>query len=83
MRGCRSRREDTWDEEDLPLPRLQDCVNTAQPQRPRTVWEAVRKSTATSPYPVVPRRPLGNALLGVPLSIDRMRDALGRRGWPS
>ncbi|GAA3501715.1 hypothetical protein GCM10019016_088220 [Streptomyces prasinosporus] len=43
-----------------------------------TAWETVRRTAPTHPHPVVPRRPPGNALLGVPLSVhDRVRDALG------
>ncbi|MER7695852.1 MULTISPECIES: hypothetical protein [unclassified Streptomyces] len=45
-------REGIRDEEDLPLPRLQDSVDTAQLRRPHTGWEAVRKNTPTPPYPV-------------------------------
>lgn len=53
-------------------------MDTAQLRRPRTGWEAVRRNTATPPYPVRPRRPPESALLGLPMSTyDRMRDALG------
>ncbi|MFE9028325.1 hypothetical protein ACFYOA_18980 [Streptomyces iakyrus] len=41
-------------------------------------WETVRRTPPTRPHPVVPRRPPGNALLGMPLSLyARIRDGLG------
>ncbi|MFF7449697.1 MULTISPECIES: hemerythrin domain-containing protein [unclassified Streptomyces] len=71
-------REDIRDEEDLLLPRLQESVDTAQLRRLGTLWETVRLSAPTHPHPVIPRRPPGNAVLGVPLSVyDRTRDAFG------
>ncbi|CAL9352153.1 hypothetical protein SUDANB58_00486 [Streptomyces sp. enrichment culture] len=72
--------QDIRDEEDLLLPRLQQAVDGAQLRRLGTAWETVRRTAPTHPHPVVPRRPPGNALLGVPLSLyDRVRDALGHR----
>ncbi|WP_053851640.1 hemerythrin domain-containing protein [Streptomyces sp. NRRL B-24085] len=74
-------RQDIRDEEDLLLPRLQEAVPTARLRTLGTTWAAVRHTAPTRPHPVVPRRPPGNALLGVPLSVyDRVRDALGRGG---
>ncbi|MEV7073808.1 hemerythrin domain-containing protein [Streptomyces sp. NPDC091972] len=74
-------RQDIRDEEDLLLPRLQEAVHTARLRTLGTTWAAVRQTAPTRPHPVVPRRPPGNALLGVPLSVyDRVRDALGRGG---
>jgi hemerythrin-like domain-containing protein len=71
-------RQDIRDEEDLVLPRLQEAVDSEQLRRLGTAWEAVRKSAPTHPHPVVPRRPPGNAVLGVPLGVyDRLRDVLG------
>ncbi|MEV5169967.1 hemerythrin domain-containing protein [Streptomyces flaveolus] len=71
-------RQDIRDEEDLLLPRLQDAVDTARLRTLGTTWAAVRHTAPTRPHPVIPRRPPGNALLGVPLSLyDRVRDALG------
>ncbi|AJP04255.1 cation-binding protein [Streptomyces cyaneogriseus subsp. noncyanogenus] len=71
-------RQDIRDEEDLVLPRLQEGVDREQLRRLGTAWEAVRKSAPTHPHPVVPRRPPGNAVLGVPLGVyDRLRDVLG------
>lgn len=71
-------RQDIRDEEDLVLPRLQESLDTARLRRLGTAWETVRKSAPTHPHPIVPRRPPGNALLGVPLSLyDRLRDGFG------
>jgi hemerythrin-like domain-containing protein len=71
-------RQDIRDEEDLLLPRLQDALEVGQLRRLGAAWETVRKTSPTHPHPVVPRRPPGNAVLGVPLSLfDRARDALG------
>ncbi|CAL9652919.1 hypothetical protein SUDANB176_06682 [Streptomyces sp. enrichment culture] len=77
-------RQDIRDEEDLLLPRLQEAVTTARLRTLGTAWAAVRQTAPTHPHPVVPRRPPGNALLGVPLSVyDRVRDALGGGGSAS
>ncbi|WP_077800876.1 hemerythrin domain-containing protein [Streptomyces sp. JHA26] len=74
-------RQDIRDEEDLLLPRLQDAMNTARLRKLGAAWAAVRQTAPTHPHPVVPRRPPGNALLGVPLSVyDRVRDVLGPGG---
>ncbi|MCL7427178.1 hemerythrin domain-containing protein [Streptomyces sp. YS415] len=71
-------RQDIRDEEDLVLPRLQEALPAAQLRRLGTAWDTVRRSAPTHPHPVIPRRPPGNAVLGVPLSLyDRMRDAFG------
>ncbi|MEU5583326.1 hemerythrin domain-containing protein [Streptomyces huasconensis] len=71
-------RQDIRDEEDELLPRLLNAVDAAPLRRLGAAWEAVRKSAPTHPHPAVPRRPPGNALLGVPLSgYDRLRDAFG------
>lgn len=69
-------RQDIRDEEDLVLPRLQQALPAAQLRRLGTAWDTVRRSAPTHPHPVIPRRPPGNAVLGVPLGLyDRMRDA--------
>ncbi|MFG2466124.1 hemerythrin domain-containing protein [Streptomyces canus] len=71
-------RQDIRDEEDLVLPRLQEALPAAQLRRLGTAWDTVRRSAPTHPHPVIPRRPSGNAVLGVPLGLyDRMRDAFG------
>ncbi len=71
-------RQDVRDEEDLVLPRLQEALDAVRLRRLGAAWETVRRSAPTHPHPVVPRRPPGNAVLGVPLSLyDRLRDGLG------
>jgi hemerythrin superfamily protein len=72
-------REDVRDEEDVLLPRLQERLDTRQLVRLGWAWEAVRRSAPTRPHPVVARRPPGNALSSLPLSVlDRSRDHLDR-----
>ncbi|WP_282798376.1 hemerythrin domain-containing protein [Streptomyces sp. CC224B] len=71
-------RQDIRDEEDQILPRLQVSIDPAALRRLGAAWEAVRRSAPTHPHPAVPRRPPGNALMGLPLSCyDRARDAIG------
>ncbi|MEU6099335.1 hemerythrin domain-containing protein [Streptomyces flaveolus] len=68
-------REDIRDEEDELLPLLRDAFGDRRLRRIGAAWEAVRATAPTRPHPGVPRRPPGNALLGVPLSVfDRLRD---------
>ncbi|MEV5815958.1 hemerythrin domain-containing protein [Streptomyces mutabilis] len=68
-------RQDIRDEEDELLPRLRDAFGDRRLRRIGAAWEAVRATAPTRPHPGVPRRPPGNALLGVPLSaFDRLRD---------
>lgn len=70
-------REDVRDEEDELLPRLQDAVGVRRLQVLGVAWEAVRRTAPTRPHPVVSRRPPGNALAALPLTVlDRSRDAL-------
>jgi hemerythrin superfamily protein len=70
-------REDVRDEEDELLPRLQDQLGPARLRLLGLAWEAVRRSAPTRPHPVVSRRPPGNALAALPLTvIDRSRDGL-------
>ncbi|WP_411104913.1 hemerythrin domain-containing protein [Streptomyces sp. cmx-4-9] len=72
-------RQDIRDEEDVLLPRLQEALNhdTARLRRLGTAWETVRRTAPTRPHPAVSRRPPGNALAGIPLSVfDRVRDAV-------
>lgn len=69
------------DEEDLVLPRLQEAVGAPALRRLGLAWEAVRRTAPTRPHPVVARRPPGNALAALPLSVlDRARDELDRAG---
>ncbi|MFC7994203.1 hemerythrin domain-containing protein [Streptomyces pilosus] len=68
-------RQDIRDEEDELLPRLRDAFGDRRLRRIGAAWEAVRATAPTRPHPGVPRRPPGNALRGVPLSVfDRLRD---------
>ncbi|MBT3149806.1 hemerythrin domain-containing protein [Streptomyces sp. CHD11] len=68
-------REDIRDEEDELLPRLRERFGDRRLRRIGAAWEAVRATAPTRPHPGVPRRPPGNALRGVPLSVfDRLRD---------
>ena len=70
-------REDVRDEEDELFPRLQERVRVRDLRLLGIAWEAVRRTAPTRAHPVVSRRPPGNALAAVPLSvIDRTRDAV-------
>ncbi len=70
-------REDVRDEEDELLPRLQDAVGVRRLRALGVAWEAVRRTAPTRPHPVVSRRPPGNALAALPLTVlDRSRDLL-------
>lgn len=72
-------REDVRDEEDALLPRLQERLSVTQLRLLGIAWEAVRRIAPTRPHPVVSRRPPGNVLSALPLSIiDRSRDAIDR-----
>jgi hemerythrin superfamily protein len=70
-------REDVRDEEDELLPRLQAAVPVRRLRALGLAWEAVRRTAPTRPHPVVARRPSGNALAALPLTVlDRSRDLL-------
>jgi hemerythrin superfamily protein len=70
-------REDVRDEEDELLPRLQAVTSVPRLRALGVAWEAVRRTAPTRPHPVVSRRPPGNALAAVPLTVlDRSRDGL-------
>ncbi len=72
-------RKDVRDEEDVLLPRLQEAVTRQELRRLGIAWEAVRRVAPTRTHPVVARRPPGNVLAALPLSvIDRTRDVLDR-----
>ncbi len=74
-------RKDVRDEEDLLLPRLQENVDVKELRRLGIAWEAVRRVAPTRTHPIVARRPPGNVLAALPLSvIDRSRDVLDRVG---
>ncbi|HEY8616835.1 hemerythrin domain-containing protein [Phenylobacterium sp.] len=70
-------RQDVRDEEDVLLPRLQRKLTPGQLRRLGFTWEAVRRVAPTRAHPFVARRPPGNVLSALPLSIiDRVRDVL-------
>lgn len=70
-------REDVRDEEDALLPRLQARASVTQLQLLGFAWTAVRRIAPTRPHPIVARRPPGNALSALPLSVlDRSRDRI-------
>lgn len=79
-------RKDVRDEEDVLLPRLQEVLDEGGLRRLGIAWEAVRRVAPTRTHPIVSRRPPGNVLAALPLSlIDRTRDGLdrvGRRSTP-
>jgi hypothetical protein len=65
------------DEEDVLFPRLQEAVPADELRRLGRRWEIMRRISPTRPHPTVSRRPPGNALSGLPLSVlDRTRDAV-------
>lgn len=73
-------REDVRDEEDVLLPRLQDRLAGRSLRALGVAWESVRTVAPTRAHPVVARRPPGNVVAALPLTvIDRMRDRIDRR----
>jgi hypothetical protein len=63
------------DKEDLLLPRLQAALSPWQLRLLGISWEVVRRIAPTRPHPIVSRRPPGNILSSLPLSVlDRLRD---------
>jgi hemerythrin superfamily protein len=70
-------REDVRDEEDVLFPRVRERLDDAALRRLGLQWEVARRVSPTRPHPTVSRRPPGNALSGLPLSlVDRTRDLL-------
>ncbi|MGY1825330.1 hemerythrin domain-containing protein [Blastococcus sp. SYSU DS0541] len=70
-------REDVRDEEDVMLPRLQERLTPDELRALGRRWALMARISPTRPHPTVSRRPPGNALSGLPLSlIDRTRDAV-------
>ncbi len=70
-------REDVRDEEDVMLPRLQERLTPEELRRLGARWALMARIAPTRPHPTVSRRPPGNALSGLPLSLlDRTRDAV-------
>src|SRR3954447_17825569 len=78
-------REDVRDEEDILFPRLQENLDRAELRRLGRRWDLVRRISPTRPHPTVSRRPPGNALSALPLSLlDRAHDVVdaGARRLP-
>jgi hemerythrin superfamily protein len=72
-------REDVRDEEDVLFPRLQERLGPNELRRLGLRWELARRSSPTRPHPTVSRRPPGNVVSGLPLSLlDRSRDRIDR-----
>jgi len=68
-------REDVRDEEDVLFPRLQEALDAKALRRLGLQWEVARRVSPTRAHPTVSRRPPGNAVSGLPLSLlDRSRD---------
>lgn len=68
-------REDVRDEEDHLLPALQRRLPLWRLRVLGVAWELVRRTAPTRPHPVVSRRPPGNALAALPLTVvDHLRD---------
>ena len=67
------------EEEDELLPRLRAALDDQQLRRLGRTWEIVRRTSPTRSHPVVSRRPPGQTLSALPLSVlDRSRDNLDR-----
>ncbi|MGY1747811.1 hemerythrin domain-containing protein [Modestobacter sp. SYSU DS0511] len=72
-------RNDVRLEEDVVLPRLQAAATPRQLRRLGLAWEWVRRTAPTRPHPTTSRRPPGNILSGLLLTVlDRSRDRLDR-----
>jgi hemerythrin superfamily protein len=71
--------EDVRSEEDELLPRLQELLSPRQLRVLGWQWELVRRVAPTRAHPTVSRRPPGQALSALPLTVlDRSRDQLQR-----
>ena len=69
--------QDVRDEEDELLPRLQRELGARKLRLLGLAWDTVRRVAPTRAHPLVARRPPGNVLAALPLSIiDRSRDRL-------
>lgn len=72
---------DVRTEEDELLPRLQEVLGPRQLRTIGRQWEFLRRTSPTRPHPVVSRRPPGQTLSALPLTvIDRSRDRLQQLG---
>jgi len=70
---------DVREEEDELLPRLREALDDKALRRLGRTWEIVRRTSPTRAHPVVSRRPPGQTLSALPLTVlDRSRDGLDR-----
>ena len=66
---------DVRSEEDELLPRMQAAMTPRQLRMVGLQWELLRLTSPTRPHPVVSRRPPGQVLSALPLTVlDRLRD---------
>ena len=73
-------REDVRDEEDQLFPRLQAVVGHRMLRLLGLAWQVMDAVAPTRAHPVVARRPPGNVVAALPLSvIDRLRDLVDAR----
>jgi hemerythrin superfamily protein len=73
--------EDVRSEEDELLPRLQQELDPVQLRLLGLQWGLLRLTSPTRPHPVVSRRPPGQVLSALPLTVlDRARDRLQQLG---
>ena len=69
--------DDARHEEDVLLPMLQQVAGAEQLRVIGAAWEAARLASPTRPHPKISRRPPGNALAALGLSVsDRVEDAV-------
>ena len=69
--------DDARHEEDVLLPMLQQVAGAEQLRVIGAAWEAARLASPTRPHPKISRRPPGNALAALGLSVsDRVKDAV-------
>jgi hemerythrin superfamily protein len=69
--------DDVRTEEDELLPRLQQVLSPSRLRLLGWQWELLRRTSPTRPHPVVSRRPPGQTLSALPLTVlDRSRDRL-------
>jgi hypothetical protein len=72
-------RSDVRNEEDVLLPLLEAALTPNQVTRLAIAWEVARQVSPTRAHPVVARRPPGNVIAALPLSlVDRTRDRIDR-----
>ena len=74
--------QDLRDEEDALLPRLRQALSDGELRLLGTQWAFVRAIAPTRCHPIVSRRPPGNVLSALPLTVlDRARDRIDARRY--